>query len=160
MIPHPKGGWVRQDDPGEPQTGVGRISISELEAGILAAVAADRTVIEIGTGLGVSTRALASTARSVTTVDIDPWVHETIWPDLPDHVERLRSLPADGQWDVAFIDGDHNRLAVRTDLRWCYPRVHVIVAHDTNHQAVRAECDRVGPFVYLRTEHGLGLWRT
>ncbi len=39
-------------------------------------------VLEIGTGLGVSTEWMARTAHSVVTVDIDPWVWKHVFPYL------------------------------------------------------------------------------
>ncbi|NCX63049.1 MAG: NAD-dependent epimerase/dehydratase family protein, partial [Betaproteobacteria bacterium] len=41
--------------------------------------------------LRVQNRVMAATACSVTTLDVDEWVHATIWPTLPDNVTGARS---------------------------------------------------------------------
>lgn len=97
MIPHPKGGRYRADDPGEPTTGVPRVSIADDEVELLASLVAGKRVLEIGTGLGVSARAMASTATEVVTVDIDPWVHANVWPLLPRNVRCCAEIPDDRQ---------------------------------------------------------------
>ena len=101
------GSYRHLDDPGEPTTGDPRLSVTDEEAAILSVLAHGRTVVEFGTGLGVSTRALAQTAQLVCTVDVDEWVQDTIWPDLPVnvvcHVDRSE-LPT--QADMVFIAGD------------------------------------------------------
>ena len=63
LVPQENGSYTHPADPGEPTTGTPRLSVTELEADILAALVAGRDVLEIGTGLGVSTRAMAATAR-------------------------------------------------------------------------------------------------
>lgn len=158
MIPYPHGGYRHPDDPGEPTTGQPRVSVSDLEASILEALARGRHVVEIGTGLGVSTRALAAHARTVHTIDVDPWVHATIWPDLPSNTTGVpdRRLVA-GRFDLAFVDGDHSRQAALDDLTWCAARARIVIAHDTNYESVRRACDQLGGFSYLPTEHGLGI---
>lgn len=149
------------EDPGEPSTGDPRLSVTDLEADILAAFVAGRHVLEIGTGLGVSTRALASSAESVHTIDIDPWVRETIWPDLPPNV-TCGDLPR-REFEAVFIDGDHSSEAVERDITLAM-RVAasgaVVLAHDTGSDAVRkpllAACDR---WRFIPTTHGIGvLW--
>lgn len=117
MIPHPKGGKYRSDDPGEPSTGVPRVSIADDEVELLAELVAGLRVLEIGTGLGVSAKAMARTALEVITVDIDPWVHQQIWPLLPRNVKGRTDVPSDETFDAVFIDGDHSRHAVRRDVQ-------------------------------------------
>ena len=100
---------------------------------ILANLASRLRVLEIGTGLGVSTRALASRAKSVVTVDPDPWV---VAPDLP-NVTLLREPPDDcSAFDLAFIDGNHCVDAVVGDIRLC-SRIPKLVLHDTDMQDVQ-----------------------
>lgn len=154
------GSWKRTDDPGEPQTGKPRVSIAAEEAIILAAFAHGRTVLEIGTGLGVSTRAIATTAEHVATVDIDTWVHDTIWPELPDNVTTLTAPPGDvddDTFDMVFIDGDHATEAVRRDIDTAL-RVApsgLLVAHDAHADNVRYALD--DRWHVINTEHGLGV---
>jgi hypothetical protein len=79
MLDRHKGGYYSHpEDPGEAYYGGSpkRLSVTDEEAEILAKLATGMTVLELGTGLGVSTKALASTAKSVITVDPDPWVRE------------------------------------------------------------------------------------
>ena len=127
------------DDPGEPGYGVlsQRISVTPEETRILRALALDRRVLEIGTGLGVSTRAMAETAAMLVTVDCDPWVHEHVV--LPGGVLRASTVE-DYEVDLVFIDGLHTPDAVRTDiqsaLRVLRPR-GIIVFHDIDMPCVR-----------------------
>lgn len=113
-------------------------------------------VLEIGTGLGVSTRALAMHAASVLTIDPDPWVGREIAPGLPANVYYLPYLPEsffddDEEWmqcwfcDVGFIDGDHSTDAVERDTRLALslnPRE--IWWHDGYMQSVREGIARCG----------------
>lgn len=139
MIPHQLGGYYREDDPGEPSSGVARVSVTDDERDVLAAMADGKWVFEIGTGLGVSTRALASTATHVVTCDIDEWVHRTIWPDLPANVTPVPAVLADQlgrRFDMVFIDGDHSDEALRIDVataeRLLKPGGSIVV-HDAHH---------------------------
>ena len=148
------------DDPGEPSTGEPRLPVDDLEAWILAAFAAGRRVLEIGTGLGVSTRALAASAAEVYTVDIDPWVHGEIWPHLPANVRCFASLPP-GEFDAIFIDGDHSPEAVERDIataRMVAAPGAVILAHDTNAPNVWKHLG-AGDWRLIPTLYGIGvLW--
>lgn len=163
LTPTRHGGYFDQEDPGEtysygPTAGKRR-SVSDREAQLLASLATRRTVLEIGTGLGVSTKALASTARKVVTVDPDPWVHGTVVPTLPDNVEAVSAIELIPKldYDLVFVDGSHTREAVRRDLHDIYdyaPGHFLLVLHDG---------DEVGPFAQemgfdlypLGTEHHL-----
>jgi len=136
MIPHRLGGFYRADDPGEPSSLVPRVSIADDERAVLAGIVAGMSVLEIGTGLGVSTRAMAATASRVTTVDIDEWVHGTIWPDLPDNVGCSSSTDKlVGPFDVVFIDGDHSETALRSDIATGERLAPggLLVVHDAEH---------------------------
>ena len=157
------GGSIRRtDDPGEPQTGQPRISIAEQERDILAHMATGHYVFEIGTGLGVSTRALATTATWVYTLDIDPWVHDYIWPTLPSNVTGITTIDElEYHPGLVFIDGDHTTPAVIADINLamsvCEPGA-IILLHDTKYPNVRAACD--GPeWSHIDTHHGLS-WKT
>lgn len=154
-------GYVDTDDPGEPSTGKPRLSISDQEASILSALAAGRRVYEIGTGLGVSTRALARWATEVVTQDVDPWVAVTIAPTLDlanvtcvqDRDERC-GVP----FDLVFIDGNHTTSVVREDIQFARSlRPDVIVMHDAHYDNVKRALH--GDWLILDTEHGLAIGR-
>lgn len=159
LVPHSTGSYEHPGDPGEPTTGVPRLSVTEMEADLLAAFVVGRDVLEIGTGLGVSTRALARTAKSVVTVDIDEWVQGTIWPELPANVVPTPVVPVGRQFDAAFIDGDHSTESVVADWQAVAPLVRsggVILAHDTNAKAVRDGLPE--GFLFIETMHGVGVF--
>lgn len=156
LIPHSTGSYVHGDDPGEPTTGVPRLSITEVEGEMLAVLAAGRSVLEFGTGLGVSTRALARTARKVYTVDIDEWVQETIWPTLPDNVSTCDDRDRLPIVDMVFIDGDHTEEGTAVDVAAAMRLAsEVIVMHDTSAPTVRSACD--DEWLFIGTTHGLGV---
>ena len=156
LIPHSTGSYVHGDDPGEPTTGEPRLSITEVEGEMLAVLAAGRSVLEFGTGLGVSTRALARTARKVYTVDIDEWVQETIWPTLPDNVSTCDDRDRLPIVDMVFIDGDHTEEGTAADVAAAMRLAsEVIIMHDTSAPTVRAACD--DEWLFIGTTHGLGV---
>ena len=161
-LEHLEGGSIRRtDDPGEPQTGIPRISIAEEEARILAHMATGKYVFEIGTGLGVSTRAMAATATWIYTHDIDPWVHDTIWPTLPYNVTGITTIDQlEYHPGLVFIDGDHNTDKVKADIDLahsvCEPGA-MIVCHDTNYPNV-AEALTGSNWNHINTTHGLS-WK-
>lgn len=162
MRRHDSGSWVRDDDPGEPTTGHPRLSVTDGEADRLAELVAGLRVVEFGTGLGVSTRALARTAEFVATIDPDPWVQANVWPDLPDNVVGFASadevVAAGHVFSAAFIDGDHAPDSVRRDVKLaeslCGPGA-LLLAHDTNYARVRKGLG--AGWEFLQTEHGIGL---
>lgn len=161
------GGFVRDGDPGEPSTHKPRVSIAPEEAKILAAFAFDQTVLEIGTGLGVSTRALASTAACVYTADIDDWVKRTVWPELMESDEGswicfLDDVTELDPWvdvTVVFIDGDHDTTAVKKDIAFAtnllFERGGVILVHDCNYENVQDALD--DSWTLLPTTHGIAI---
>ena len=136
------------DDPGEPGYNElsRRISVSPQECEILAALAFGRSVVEIGTGLGVSTRAMAATAKVVQTVDIDAWVHQKIWPNLPPHVRCCTSASAVmGGADMVFIDGLHTAEALKADIALAQRVLSyygLIVFHDIRMPVVKDTAER------------------
>jgi hypothetical protein len=163
LVPHDTGSFQHPDDPGEPTTGDPRLSITELEGQMLAALVAGRMVLEIGTGLGVSTAAMAATAQHVATYDIDAWVHDTIWPGLPDNVVGVKSLDDVGRaFGAVFIDADHSTEAVARDLSVALQHLGlggVVIAHDTASPAVREGLAAESGWHWIDTTHGLGvLW--
>lgn len=161
LVPHKSGSYLHPDDPGEPTTGDPRLSVTDLEAEILAALVIGRHVVEIGTGLGVSATAMARTAASVTTVDIDEWVHENIWPVLPSNVTGATELPAGRTFDAAFIDGAHDTASVIADLARIEPLVAyggLVIAHDAGYDSVRKGLG--DGWHYIATPHGIAVRRT
>ena len=150
-------------DPGEPG-GSGRISITEGEGAMLADFASGKRVIEIGTGLGVSTRWLAKTAEVVYTLDIDEWVKEYVWNDLLELgnvvcVDRVESIT--GGFDMAFIDGRHSEECVSKDIDTALEHsCSLIVGHDAKVDAVKRAFDMKLPgWEYADTTWGLAIWK-
>lgn len=163
-IEHLEGGSIRRtDDPGEPTTGKPRISIADDEIDILTEAARGHIVLEIGTGLGVSTRALAQHAKSVITVDPDPWVKEHIRHTLPGnvlHVATIDDIPDGIPFNMAFIDGDHSTESTLRDIKTVRELCTVgtrIWVHDAKYPNVAAALD---PYIWeiLPTTHGLAWW--
>lgn len=130
---HDTGSYMHPDDPGEPTTGKPRLSVTPQEAALLAEWVEGLSVLEIGTGLGISTKAMAATAREVHTVDVDPWVWETVWPYLPDNVITHESTASVPNVDAVFIDGDHSTAAVVSDLAAAEAvGARLVIAHDSH----------------------------
>lgn len=118
MIQDTHGSWTHKDDPGEPIYGTPRISVTDEEGRLLAELVKGKTVLEIGTGLGMSTRAMATTAAKVTTIDIDPWVRNTIWPGLAEihNINCAEKLSNALKVDVVFIDACHYTNQIDKDV--------------------------------------------
>ncbi|MBP7570907.1 MAG: class I SAM-dependent methyltransferase [Acidobacteria bacterium] len=151
------GGYTSPDDPGEPgHCGAPRWSVTDDEAALLTLLARGKRVLEVGTGLGVSTRALARSAASVVTIDIDPWVQEQVWPDLPAAVRREQAPPVEGQFDLVFIDGEHSAASVAADLVATLPLLRpggLIVLHDMHGDGVRSAATAAGVAVFVIPTH-------
>ncbi|MCK9600781.1 MAG: class I SAM-dependent methyltransferase [Sphaerochaeta sp.] len=156
------GSYTSQIDPGEPGYKLKRLSITDEEGAILAELADGRIVLEIGTGLGVSTHYLASKANLVITLDIDKWVQNTVWPilDRLPNVCCAPDFPMTGV-DMVFIDGCHFPASVRADMQRAGTILNpggVLVFHDVNTSQVRGvvehnrKMDR-----YYHTMHGIGV---
>jgi predicted O-methyltransferase YrrM len=166
LAPYPAGGYVATSDPGEPTTGHPRVSITDREGDVLARMFAGMNVLEIGTGLGKSTRAMAATAKDIVTVDPDPWVREHVWPGLAAlevvglhvSVERLGR-----NFDACFIDADHSTSAVTRDIRDALRLVKpggLIVLHDFNSPGVQEGARAAGiECEAIASTYGLGVYR-
>jgi predicted O-methyltransferase YrrM len=158
----PEGAIYRSDDPGEPGVGAPRIAIDPWEGRLLSELAIGKRVIEIGTGLGISTAALARSAFEVVTVDVDPWVAAVIAPTLPPTVTFRSTCPNPGDYppfDLAFIDGCHSADAVTADVKAVLPLLRhqaLVVFHDwpAVAEAVEALGVKAAP---VTTRYGLGL---
>ena len=87
--------YIHPDDPAK------RVSVSEQEAAILEGLVLDRFVLEVGTGLGVSTMRMTKTAIHILTVDNDPWVYRL--PISGYNIERARFIPFERHFDLAFL---------------------------------------------------------
>lgn len=163
LSPEQHGGWIGIGDPGEPSTHKPRVSVTAGECAILSSLAAGRKVLEIGTGLGVSTRALARWARSVVTVDIDPWVAEKVVPTFADmpHVQFIANRHhelAGYEPEMVFIDADHSTTATTEDIEYALllkPRL--IAVHDANYDNVRAALQPLDAWLILDTAHGIAV---
>jgi hypothetical protein len=151
------GSMICDDDPGEPTTSVARISVTDQEAELLSFLARGKIVIELGTGLGVSTRALARTATFVWTNDVDPWVQDNVWPDLGPRVIGFTDRDGQDFADMVFIDGDHTTEATTADIEYALTLVKkgMIVVHDANMDSVREAL--VGPWHIVDTYHGMAI---
>lgn len=154
------GSYTHPDDPGEPATKSPRISVTDDEAELLAYFADGKTVLEIGTGLGVSTRALARHATMVDTLDTDPWVRQHVWPillELPVNFLVERHDPM-GIYEMVFIDGEHKTVDTREDIAYACTACArgMIVVHDTNMDTVKDAL--VGyDWHHIPTYHGMGI---
>jgi len=119
LVPEPN---VDQDAqyrcPGDPVLleagGKQRASVTLPEGLLLAEWAHGKRVLEIGTGLGVSTVCLAHGASEVVTVDPEPWCHSF---NFPANVKCVSSIDlVEGEFDCAFIDGEHGFDDVSRDI--------------------------------------------
>lgn len=165
------GSYVHPDDPGEPGYGNGhpRVSVTDEEAEALAALVRGQRVLEIGTGLGVSTRAIARVAHRLVTLDTDPWVHGRIFPGLLAAgisccQDRAAVEALGGGFDVVFIDGHHREGQVADDIGWArglLTKLGVIVMHDFNHRDVKTDAEKAGLVLMesLKTTHGMAVMR-
>lgn len=151
---HPSGSFTHPSDPGEYEAAP-RISVTGEEAALLARLACGKHVLEIGTGLGISTKALASSATRLTTLDIDPWVHTTIFPTLrplgitccDTREEAAAGLP----YDLIFIDGHHGSDEVLFDINYSLPLLcssGLLVLHDYKMDSVRNASEAAGLKIY------------
>lgn len=155
-------GYFHPSDPGEPGTGQPRLSVNDHEGRLLASLVRRMVVLEIGTGLGVSARWMAMTAKHILTVDPDPWVIENIFPTLPPSVI---GCPDYQDWfpifDAAFLDGLHQYEQVMKDIEIMRNQVRangLLIFHDLYIQDVRrALKDSKIAVMHIETRAGIGL---
>jgi predicted O-methyltransferase YrrM len=164
LEPLDNGSYVHPDDPGEPVTDQPRISITDEEGRFLEWAATRKRVLEIGTGLGVSTRWMMHTAAEMHTVDIDEWVWEKVWPDLAMEIvdsENLYFHPSRGSvrgpFDVVFIDGEHSVEQTARDAEFALELCRgLVVVHDAKIPAVMRGLLHVKKdWQVIETTHGL-----
>ncbi len=127
LIKTPIGNFLAEDDPGDPLIATKRRSVTTEEAEILKDLAKGKRVLDVGTGLGVSARAMAKTAKEVISVDVDPWAHSF---EFPDNVKLVTKIP-EWNFDLAFIDGSHKVQAVYDDLKAAFALIYIL--HDCYH---------------------------
>lgn len=155
------GSLVCDEDPGEPGTGSKRVSITPLEGRFLGFLTTGRRVLEIGTGLGISTDFLACHARRVVTLDVDPWVWAIIWPHLAKNVTPVgHRSRVEGKFDVVFIDARHTTDETEADVAYAKTKITqgMIVVHDANLEEVRyALLDDDLAWQLVPTTHGIGI---
>jgi tRNA A58 N-methylase Trm61 len=140
LTPAPNG-YLCEDDPGEIGLGGKRWSVNDMEARIVSELFKGDIVLEIGTGLGVSTKAIAEKAKYVWTVDVDKWVEENVAPSLPENVKFCNSIvDVPELLDGAFIDSLHTYSQCCVDIIEARKRVKkggLIVFHDANMEQIR-----------------------
>ena len=161
----PRGGYFETSDPGEegypgkPPRG----GIDDSEGRILSILSRGKKVLEIGTGLGISTKYLAQTAASVDTVDPDPWVKSDVSPKLPENVCFHETIPQGSRYDLIFLDGNHAAASVVSDFEACRPLLHetsIVVFHDLFLETVREGIERlrIELDLILETPFRLGIY--
>jgi predicted O-methyltransferase YrrM len=151
------GGFRSRSDPGEPGTHKARVSVTDEEGKLLRWFAHGKRCLEIGTGLGVSTRWLALSALEVTTVDVDPWVHTEIFPAFHKDVKCLTDRDqVTGQFDLVFIDARHTLEDVHTDFQFACSKCPqgVILMHDAYDRAI---WDYFVDWWVIPTQFGIGV---
>jgi predicted O-methyltransferase YrrM len=153
LVPGPYDSWKHPGDPGEidargKRTRVPRLSVTREELGVLSALCSGLHVLEIGTGTGSSTSAIAETAASVVTIDADEWVRDNIAPSLPAGVRFVfRGDPIEFSPECAFIDGNHEESSVLQDIEFCASLLtpgSLIIMHDTHVAGVARAIQKSG----------------
>lgn len=153
-----------EGDPGEIRLSAPRGSITDREADILMEYARERSVLEIGTGTGFSSEQMVTVAKSVTTVDIDPWVIENVFPYLSAlGIRCLEKSPDQGVFDMVFLDGSHIQEDVIRDIETAVRLTRpgaVVFLHDLHLPGVAMAARASGLDVErFGTSLHLALWR-
>lgn len=155
-------GYVESEDPGEPAgpgKGRRRVSVTDQEGKILSALARNKVVLEIGTGIGVATNWLEMHALNLETLDIDPWVQEHVWPTLPKRVLRRTERSTLKLYDMVFIDGEHTDEALKADIKYALDRLvtgGLVVVHDAIELRETIKAQK-GDWFTLDTRYGLAI---
>jgi len=103
--------------------------LTDIEAAELRRLAKDRSVLELGAWKGRSTVVLAESAEYVVSVDRHGGIRGHGGDSLPDYLENVRHIrnvaivvahfdeiaPRLGEFDMVYIDGDHDADAVAAD---------------------------------------------
>jgi SAM-dependent methyltransferase len=155
-------GWLSPDDPGEPGRNAPRWSVNATEARIVSELCRGLDVLEIGTGLGVSTREIAKRAKHVYTVDVDPWVKKTVVPELPKNVTFFDDvLKVPSGVGAAFIDGFHSYDQCTQDIKDAGKLVKpdgLFIFHDMKIRGVFDAVTRSGlEVIYIETFAGMAM---
>jgi SAM-dependent methyltransferase len=141
------------------------------EARELQRLATGKTVLELGAWKGRSTVALSQVAKYVVSVDRHQGIKEAGGEDsLPDYLASVRGLenvaivvadfarfvPLLGwDFDLVFVDGDHDKLAVARDTQTALEHVRTegkLVFHDWDFNSVR---EGAGSVLGLRSPEGI-----
>ena len=154
-------GWYCPDDPGEPGLGKQRWSVNLGEARIVSELCRGLDVLEIGTGLGVSTREIARLANVVHTVDVDPWVAENVLlPDNAVFYTDINEVPEG--LGAAFIDGLHSYTQCKKDIvdaRRIVKKGGLLIFHDAMMKWVRKAVidSNMTDFYLIQTPCGIAM---
>jgi len=141
--PHPSNEqdcqYQSPDDPGRQD----RSSVTLQEGVLLSEWASGHRVMEIGTGLGVSTVALAHHADFVHTIDPSEWVRSAL--TMPQNVRQWASVEdVPGTFGRIFIDGLHDFASVCKDIESALLMLSPegqVAFHDMCQSDVRAAVD-------------------
>ena len=161
-------GYMSPQDPGEPGRNQPRWSVNDAEAKIIGELCKDCRVLEIGTGLGVSTRAILKQAKCVYTVDIDPFVIEKVFPELQNEfygrVACFKEL--NREWEsmplnAFFLDGFHEYNQCKKDIAAARPwltKGAIMIFHDLYIDGVyRGIIDSGLTPLHIQTVAGIGV---
>ena len=156
-------GYMSPQDPGEPGRNQPRWSVNDVEARIIGELCRGLNVLEIGTGLGISSKAIAQKANSLHTVDIDPWVIKNIHPELIKlgNVITWSEMPMHGEANALFLDGFHEYNQVKKDIAAVRPLLvkgAIMIFHDLYIDGVyRGIIDSGLTPLHIQTTAGIGV---
>ena len=158
-------GFYCPEDPGEPGLGEKRWSTDLGEARIVSELLKGLEVLEIGTGLGVSTKIIAEKAYWVHTVDVDQWVKDNVVNDLPRNTSFYTDIAKVPMMiEGAFIDGLHTYEQCLIDIanaKFHVQKGGLLIFHDANMPAIhQAVVDSGLVCYYIKTPAGIAFgWK-